>query len=90
MYYKFHKVNSERAGSYIDTPDWIEKKKAAINAKNTDVNCFQYVVTVALNYEEIKWNPEKVPNIKPFINKCNWTRINYSSKIDDLKTFEKK
>ena len=24
---------------------------------------------VALNYEEVKWNPKKVSNIKPFINK---------------------
>ena len=27
--------------------------------------CFQYAVTFALNYEEIKWNPEIVSNIKP-------------------------
>ena len=50
---------------------------------------FQYTVTVALNYKEIKWNPERVSNIKPFINKYNWKGINYSSKLDDWKTFEK-
>ena len=38
---------------------------------------------VALNYEEIKWNPEKVSNIKPFTNKYNGKEINYSSKLDD-------
>ena len=27
---------------------------------------------VALNYEEIKCNPERVSNIKSFINKCKW------------------
>ena len=32
MYYKCHKVNVRRAGS----PDWIKKKKAAKNPKNTD------------------------------------------------------
>ena len=32
----------------------LKKKKATINPKNTDDKCFQYVVTVALNYEEIK------------------------------------
>ena len=36
------------------------------------------------------WNPEKVSNIKPFINTCNWKGINYPSKIDDWKMFEKK
>ena len=51
--------------------------------------CFQYAAVVALNQEEIKWNPERVSNIKPFMNKFNWKGINYPSKIDDQKTFEK-
>ena len=64
-------------------------KKATINPKNEDYKCLQYVATVALNYEEVKWNPERVSNIKPFINKYNWQKINYPSKIGDWKTFEK-
>ena len=44
-------------------------KKVKINPKNEDHKCFQYAVTVALIYGEIKWNPERVSNIKPFINK---------------------
>ena len=63
-------------------------KKATTNTKNTD-KCFQYPVTVALNYEEINWNPESVSNITPLINKYNWKGINYPTKIDDWKTFEK-
>ena len=50
---------------------------------------FQYTVTVALNYKEIKWNPERVSNIKPFINKYNWKGINYSSKLDIGKRLRK-
>ena len=34
-------------------------------------------------------NSERVSNIKPFINECKWKGINYPSKIDDWKTFEK-
>ena len=34
-------------------------------------------------------HPERVSNIKPFINKYNWKGINYLSKIDDQETFEK-
>ena len=40
MYYKFHKINFSRRGSYIYSPDWIKKKKATINPKNTDDKCF--------------------------------------------------
>ena len=71
MYYKCHRVNFMHRGSYINSPDWIKKKKGTINSKNTDDKCFQYAATVALNYEEIESNPERVLSIKPFINKCN-------------------
>ena len=36
MYYKCHKVNFRRGGSYTDSSDGITKKKAAINLKNED------------------------------------------------------
>ena len=68
MYYKCHKVDFRLGGSYIDSPDWIKKKKTTINPKNKDDKCFESAVTIALNYEEINWNPERVSNIKPFIN----------------------
>ena len=89
MYYKCHGVNFIHGGSYIDSPDWLKKKKATINPKNTDDKCFQYAATVALNYEEIEPHPQRVSNIKPFINKYNQKGINHPSKIDDWKTFEK-
>ena len=90
IYYECHKVNFERGGSYIDSPDWIKTKKPTINKKNEDDKFFQYTATVALNYEQNKWNPKRISNIKPFINKSNWEKINYPSKIDDWKKFEKK
>ena len=34
LYYKCHKINPNRAGSYIDSPDWIKNKKAKINSIN--------------------------------------------------------
>ena len=63
MHYKCHQVNFRRGGSFIDSPDCI--KNAIIYLKNKDDKYFQY----ALNYEEIKLDPERVSNIKPFINK---------------------
>ena len=60
MYYKCHKVCIIRGSSYIDSADWIKKKKATINPKNTDDKCFLYAVTIALNYEEIESHPERV------------------------------
>ena len=45
MYYKCHKVNFRHVGSYIDSPDWIKKKKATINPKNENNKYFQYAAT---------------------------------------------
>ena len=54
LYYKCHKINFKRGGSYIDSSDWIKKNKATVNQKNTNDKFFQYAVIVALNYGEIK------------------------------------
>ena len=90
MYYKRHNVHFRCSGSYIDSSDWIKTKKATINLKNEEDISFQYAVMVALNYEEIESHQEKLLNFKLFLNKYNWKGINYPSKIDDWKTYEKK
>ena len=36
LYYKYHKISFKHGGSYIDSADWIKKKKATINPKNDD------------------------------------------------------
>ena len=54
-YYKCLKRNIICGGWYIDSPNWMKNKKVTINCINKkDNNCFQYAVTVAINYEEIK------------------------------------
>ena len=55
LYYKCHKVNFSGCGSYIDSPDQIKIKK--INN-----NRFQHAVTVGLNYEVIKKDPQSLYN----------------------------
>ena len=54
LYYKCHKIYLNCSGSYIDFLDWIKNQKATINPINKkDNKCFQYVVSIALNHEEI-------------------------------------
>ena len=38
LYYKYHKINPSRDGSYINSPDWIKNKKATINLINKKDN----------------------------------------------------
>ena len=83
LYYKCQSINFKREGSYIDSPDWIKKKKATIILKYEDDKCFQYAATVTLNHEDIKRNPQRISKIKPFINKYDWNGIKYPSKFND-------
>ena len=53
LYYNLNKVSLSRSGPYIDSPKWLKDKKATMNPKNRDDKCFQYALTVALNYEQI-------------------------------------
>ena len=57
LYYQLQKIGLKREGSYIDSPEKLKNKKAKINPKNNDGNCFQYVLTVALNHQNIEKNP---------------------------------
>ena len=60
LYYKLHKIILDRGGSYIDSAEWLKNKKATINPQNKkDDRCFQYAVTVALNYQKIKKQSRK-------------------------------
>ena len=60
LYYHLRKISLKRQKSYIASPEWLENKRATINLKidddvdDDDVKCFQYVITVALNYNKFK------------------------------------
>ena len=86
LHYDLNKVNLSRGGPYIDSP---ENKKAAINLQNEkDDKCFQYALTVALNYKQIKSHPERKSNIKPFIDQYNWKEIDFLTRFNSWKKFE--
>ena len=50
LYYHLSKINLNRGGSYIDSFQWLENKKATINPKYNDDKCFEYALTAALSH----------------------------------------
>ena len=68
LYYHLQRISLKRGGSYLDSPKRLKNKKATINLKTNDNDCFQYALTGALNYQNVKSHPERVSNLKPFIN----------------------
>ena len=79
LYYNFNKISLNRGGSYKESAKWIKDKKSTINPKNNNYKCFQYAVTVALNYDKINKHPQRVSKIKPFVDHYNWNDIDFSS-----------
>ena len=88
LYYNLNKASLSRGGSYTDSPKWLKNKKLTINPKNNDDKCFQYAITVALNYEEIKKDPQRISKIKPFPDQCNWKDIDFPSHSKGWKKIE--
>ena len=87
LHYNLNKVSLSRGGSHIDSSKWLKNKKATINPKNKDDKCFQYALTVALNYEQIEKDPHRISKIKPFIDQYNWKEIDLPSHSKDWKKF---
>ena len=83
LYYDLNKIRS-----YIDSLEWLKNQTATINPKHSDGKFFQYALTVALNYQNIKNNSERISKIKPFIDQCSWKEINFPSHKKDSKKFE--
>ena len=80
LFYELHKISLNRGVSYIDSLKWLKNKNVTINPKNDDNKCFQYALTVALNYQKTKNNSERITKIIPFIDQYNWKEINFPSK----------
>ena len=72
----------------LDSLKWLKNKKSTINLKNNDNNCFQYTLTIPLNYQKVKKDPQKLLKIKTFINQYNWKEIDFPSERRGWKKFE--
>ena len=87
--YSFHKISLERGKPYTKSPEWVINKRATINPKNKDNKCFQYSITVPLSHQNIENYPERISNIKPFINQYNWKDMGFPAGAKDWKKFER-
>ena len=68
---------NRKESSSIDSPEWLKNKKSTINPKDNNAKCFKYVLTVSLNYQNIKKGPQRMSKLKAFIDKYNWKETNF-------------
>ena len=83
LYYYFQKIDIRRRESDIASPYWLANKGATINPKNKNDNkCFQYAITIALNYNKI------LKNYLKEIEKIKRSDTDFSSYQRDQEEFE--
>ena len=84
----FHRLNLMRASSYLPLPDWLAKKKAIINPRNSDRECFKWAVIAALRWEEIDRDPQRISKLAIFKADFDWTGVGFPVSFGDIKGFE--
>lgn len=72
--------------SFIELPDYLQKKRAIINVRNNDNQCFKYAILSAL-YPVIK-NPQRVIKYKQHENELDFTDIPFPVQLKDITKFE--
>ncbi len=79
-----------RGGSYIELPEWIAKKKACVNVKNEDDECFKWAVLSSIFHHRINSKKSnEVSQYKKFVDELKWDGLNFPVKIEDIIKFEK-
>ena len=87
--YHLHKISLNRGSSYIKSPKQVKNKGVTINPRNTkDNNCFPYAIIASLHHNNIDHHPERISNLKPFINNYNWEDIDFPAHSKDWRKFE--
>ena len=85
----FHRLNLTRGSSYVPLPDWLMKKKAIINPKNSDMECFKWAVIAAMKWEEVGNNPERVSKLRRYEEEFDWSDIEFPVSFRDINKFER-
>ena len=88
VHLEIHTVNFNlmRGSSYIPLPDWIMRKKAIINIRNTDDKCFLWCVLRYLNPKPK--NDDRYADLKEKEFALNTKGIKFPMKVKDITKFE--
>ena len=81
----FHQLNLTRGSSYLPLPGWLARKKAIINPKNKDKECFKWAAIAAS--VSIK-DPQRISKLKRFEKDLNWSGIGFPVSVKDISKFE--
>ena len=84
----FHRLNLTRGSSYIPPPNWLAKKGAIINPKNSDMECFKWAVIAAMKGKDIGDHPERISKLRRYEDDFDWDGMKFPVLFRDIKRFE--
>ena len=84
----FHRLNLTRGSSYLPLPEWLAKKGAIINPKNSDMECFKWAVIAAMKWKNIADHPERISKLRKYEDDFDWDGIKFPASTRDIKRFE--
>ena len=85
----YDKYNPTRGGSYIQTPEWIALKRACINIKNDDNNCFKYSIQCGVYQIYNNKNPQEIRHYKNLQDDVlNWDNVKMPAGNKDIERLE--
>ena len=77
-----------RGSTFLPLPRKIKTKKAVINMKNDDDQCFKWSVTRSLNPVDV--HPERITKeLKDQSERLDWSGLKFPVKLDQIVIFEK-
>ena len=84
LYLDVAKYEPIRGGTFVELPPWIQKKKAIVNVKNKDNECFRWAVRSALYPAEVNpCRPSKYPR-----DDLNWNGVTFPMGLKKIAKFE--
>lgn len=75
-----------KGSSYIELPQYLKTKRAIINVKNTNNECFKYAIISALY--PIDRNPQRPTQYEKHFDKLNWEGLSFPLELKKVKKFE--
>ena len=85
-----HRLILTRGSSCVKLPDWLAKKKAILNPKNSDEKCFKFAVIAGLKWEEIDRDHQRVSKLRRYENEFDWSGITYPVSTKNISKFERR
>jgi hypothetical protein len=74
--------------SYIELPEPLKLKKAIVNVKNKDQQCFKWAILSALF--PVSKDAQRVNKYRDCEDNLNWSGLKFPVKLSQIKTFEQK